>query len=436
MMNRTPLDHWIAQTALVGRPMEPDALFAWQLQRLGETMEHAKDHSSFYARHLEGFSPPKSYEELAGLPLLEESDLRRAGNRMICLSQAEISRVVTLDTSSTTGPAKRLWFTQAEQAHIVDFFAAGMLTLTGPGDRVLILLPCERPGSVGDLLAEALLRIGAQPIRHGPLQSLAPCLHALEAGGANVVVGAPTPVRALAVYARALGRKPGLKSVLLSTDLAPRAAVAAIENQFGCPVFDHYGMTEMGLGGGVECEAHQGYHLRDLDLLFEVVDPITLAPAAEGAYGEVVFSTLRRRALPLIRYRTGDISRFLGDPCPCGSPFRRLERIQGRLGGGLDLGKGRLEMRMLDEALFGLPDLLDFRAFVDRAGPVACLKIEAAVLEGRLPWSQVEAALAERAGIARALEAGELRLEGWVRVSADWPAMHGGKRRLETAHEK
>ena len=88
-----------------------------------------------------------------------------------------------------------------------------------------------------------------------------------------------------------------------------------MSSAFSCPVFTHYGMTEMGYGGGVECAALNGYHMREEDLYTEIIDPITRKNVPEGNYGEVVFTTFRREVMPLIRYRTGDIAGFLPKNC-------------------------------------------------------------------------------------------------------------------------
>ena len=101
-------------------------------------------------------------------------------------------------------------------------------------------------------------------------------------------------------------------------------------------------MTEMGLGGGVQCSARQGYHLREADLYFEIVDPHSGEPLPEGELGEVVFTTLTREGMPLIRYRTGDLSRFLPGQCPCGTLLRSMESIRQRVAGNLELAGGRL----------------------------------------------------------------------------------------------
>ena len=108
------------------------------------------------------------------------------------------------------------------------------------------------------------------------------------------------PRLALARHDGAAGLR--LKSVLLTTDYVPEAIVEFVERLWRCTVYNHYGMTEMGLGGGVECQARRGYHLREADLYFEIVNPQTEMPVVEGETGEVVFTTLTRRGMPLIRY--------------------------------------------------------------------------------------------------------------------------------------
>ena len=156
--------------------------------------------------------------------------------------------------------------------------------------------------------------------------------------------------------------------MLLSTDYVPRPIAKTLEEVWGCLVFAHYGTTEMGLGGGVECEALDGYHLREADLYFEVVDHETGEACPDGAVGEAVFTTLNRRGMPLIRYRTGDIARIIPGPCPCGSFLRRMAPVRGRWDGGVRMGPdSTLILPEMDEALFRLPGLLDYRAEVSKA---------------------------------------------------------------------
>jgi phenylacetate-CoA ligase len=88
--------------------------------------------------------------------------------------------------------------------------------------------------------------------------------------------------------------------VLLTIVHLPQTIKCVVEERFGCKVYNHYGMTGVGLGG-VDCAAQLGYHLREADLYFEILDPTSGEVRPDGEYGEVVFTTLTRRGMPLIR---------------------------------------------------------------------------------------------------------------------------------------
>ena len=122
--------------------------------------------------------------------------------------------------------------------------------------------------------------------------------------------------------------------------MSPAAIVKGLQEIWDCAVYNHYGTTEMGLGGGVECAARRGYHLREADLYFEIIDPLTGGILEdERRYGEIVVTTLTRHGMPLIRYRTGDRSRFIPGNCLCGTLLNTLEKVSGRFGGLIHLGK-------------------------------------------------------------------------------------------------
>ena len=103
--------------------------------------------------------------------------------------------------------------------------------------------------------------------------------------------------------------------MLLSSDHVAESLARSLAVAWGAEVFRHWGMTETGYGGAVDCDFHCGCHLREDELLVEVVDPEIGAPAPAGAVGEIVVSTLRRRGAPLLRYRTGDLARLIDEPC-------------------------------------------------------------------------------------------------------------------------
>ena len=143
-------------------------------------------------------------------------------------------------------------------------------------------------------------------------------------------------------------------------DPAPAAPVV--------PAPPHYGSREMGLGGAVTCPAFQGMHLRENDIIGEIVDEKGKA-VPEGEWGELTVTLIEAGAMPLIRYRTGDISRFLPGICPCGCCLRRLDSVS-------RIGEGR-EMEELDDYIFQIPWIVDYR--ISRKGEI--LEIEGLTTE-------------------------------------------------------
>jgi phenylacetate-coenzyme A ligase PaaK-like adenylate-forming protein len=350
------------------KPLTRPIIEEYQLGKMRETMEHARRNSPFYRRQLESirFSDIRSLEDISHLPFTFPADIKEDDLRFLCISRGEIERVVTLRSSGTTAPAKRLHFTGEDLELTIDFFHHGMATLVDPGDRVLILMPGELPGSVGDLLVKGLARMDVEGIVRWPVGDAEEVIGEIAAWRISSMVGLPGQVLALVRHPAASLLPPGrIRSVLLSADYVPDAVVLEIGRVWGCPVFNHYGMTEMGLGGGVDCRALAGYHLREADLYFEIVDPIDGTPLPEGESGEVVFTTLTRRGMPLIRYRTGDLAMFLTGPCTCGSVLRRLGHVRGRLSRRVGIGNGLwLNCADLDEALYPVPGLINYQAKV------------------------------------------------------------------------
>jgi len=104
-----------------------------------------------------------------------------------------------------------------------------------------------------------------------------------------------------------------------------------IEELFGVKAYNSFGLSEMnGPGVAFECTEQNGLHVWEDAYVVEIIDPLTLQPVAAGEIGELVMTTLDRQAMPLIRYRTRDLTRFIPGPCPCGRTHRRLDRIAGR----------------------------------------------------------------------------------------------------------
>ncbi len=413
---RSPLDAWAAyKTGAGSAGLSRELLEAYQLNRLRAAIRLAYTASPFYGQLLAGVAETglDSLTDLQRYPFTTAEDIRRHGPRFLCVSQSDIGHVVTLASSGTTGPAKRLYFTPEDQEATVSFFRSGMVSLTAPRDRVLILLPGGRPGGVGDLLLTALKQSGAEPIPHGAVGDLSAALAVMAREQADSVVGIPAQVLALARWADYSGIKIAVKSVLLSTDHVPRAVIRELKRLWGCEVFEHYGMTEMGLGGGTDCAAHAGYHLHEADFYFEIVDSVSGEPLPAGEKGEVVVTTLTRRGMPLIRYRTGDISRFVPEPCPCGSALKRLAPITRRVGRYVSLGEfGRFTLADLDEAIFAVRRVLDFTAAVDsfaNAGELA-ISVSAAGQPAGDGGRDIYDALESVPAVALARRAGKLKV--------------------------
>ena len=415
-MGKTPLEPWIrtrigqAETDPLTRP----ALESYQIGKLRETIALAREASPFYRHQLAGSAAVHSLEDLARLPFTHPADLQEDERRFLCVSPREIERVVTLQTSGTTAVPKRLHFTSNDLERTVDFFHHGMATMVQPGDRVLILMPGELPGSVGDLLVKGLARLNVEGIVHGLVRDTEAVLDEIMRREVNCLVGIPVQLLAVARHSAASKIPAGqLRSVLLSADYVPTAIVQEISRVWGVSVFNHYGMTEMGLGGGVECAHLCGYHLREADLLVEIVDPVSGEPLPDGVAGEVVFTTLTRQGMPLIRYRTGDLSRFLPEPCPCGTVLRRLDRVSGRMAGTVHWGVDhRLNIADLDEVLFPLPFVLNYQAVVgsrDGGNELSISITATAELTSENSW-QIHRALLEAPAVRRAVAAGVLRI--------------------------
>ncbi len=360
------LDQWIVEKIgmkdelLVESFKVRKKLEEYQLEKLKETIAYAKEKSIFYKNHLAGMEI-NSIEDLKTFPFTDSSN---CNENMLCVSQGQVSRIVTLDTSGSTGNPKRIFFTEEDQELTIDFFHRGMENLIDSTDTLLILMPTKTPGSIGDLLRKGVERMGARVVPKGPLsqeETYEELQDLIKSEKVTSIVATPTQIRLLAQSVMADGngrrnfdgeniavedysvgnstlrekedsfsKKIKLRTILLSAEYVPDQVVTLAEKTFGCKVFEHYGMTEFGLGGAVSCYCLEGYHPREADIYYEIIDPNSGEAVEDGTWGEVVFTTLTRKAMPFIRYRTGDISRWIKEPCPCGSYLKRLDKVQDR----------------------------------------------------------------------------------------------------------
>lgn len=412
------------------------ALEAAQMATLRATVAHAQAHSPYYRKRLQGLDPDRlqTRSDLATLPLLTARDLLEAD--LLAVSQSRVSRVMTLHTSGTTGPAKRLSFGAEDVAITTDFFLHGMQSLITPEDRVLVLLPFQTPASTGAILLEALQSAGIRAQGCWPPPQDDAVTPLVLEQHITSVVGLPQHLLAFAEAAPA-GH---LHTMLLCADYAPSALRQRIEAACGCTTFLHYGSTESGLGGAVECGRHDGCHIWESALLVEIIDPQTAMPCPDGQPGEIVFTTLNRVAMPLIRYRTGDRATLDHTPCTCGGKTARLHAICGRLTSYPLHAGGCLTSQELSDALYTVPGLLDYRAQLSQEGPDMPDRLDLEVLTRSTPGrdsleKDITAALAGIPAVAAHLTTHTLQL-GRIQGVDHFPPSHTVKHTIVDQRQK
>ncbi len=325
--------------------VDRETVEAIQLKKLNRLLAREKKRGGFYRDLPERLF---SLADLPSLPFTTDEQLAANAPGLLLLSQAQISRVLSDATSGTTGAAKRVFYTELDCEHTVELFMAGLGELIFPGSVTMILFPFTGPYGLGELIAEAVSRLGARPLKLGAAGSCGEWSAVLEKEKPDSFVGMPVQLLRLL---RVCGRG-SLRRALVSGDACPAAVIEGCESLLGSRLFPHYGSREMGLGGAISCGAHAGMHLRENHVIAEIVDADG-RPLPPGETGELVITTIGMEAMPLIRYRTGDCTRVLPGRCPCGSEVLRLDTVSRRDGAAL---------AALDETLFRLPFVADYRA--------------------------------------------------------------------------
>ncbi len=374
---------------------------AVQLEKLNSLLVKERERAGFYAG-LPGRL--ECLEQLKTLPFTTDEDLAANPGGLLLISQSMIQRVLSDATSGTTGRAKRVFYTRDDCENTVRLFMAGLGELIFPGCATMVCMPFSGPYGLGELICQAVERLGARPIKAGVGLCYGELSRLLDTEKPDTYVGTTTGLLSLL---RFCGKK-GLSRALVSGDACPDAVLRRSEEILGTRLFPHYGSREMGLGGAVTCPAHEGMHLRENHVIAEIIDP-SGRPLPKGEYGELVISTIGMEAMPLIRYRTGDYTRILPEPCPCGSELVRLDSLSR---GAWD------EMLRLDDALFDMEEIVDFMA--RRIGR----KTDIELLYNRPP-SETRVA----AAVEKVFPGEEIPLQMRAAQSDDRP-LYPGKRRL------
>lgn len=307
-----------------------------QLKGLQWTTAHAYRGCEAYRQKMDqaGVAPGdiRSLEDLARLPFTTADDLRR-GYPFPLLS-VPLERVVRIHASSgTTGKRKVLCYTQKDIDDWADMFAR-CYEMAGLADHDRVQIGVGYGvWTAGVGFQNGCERFGAMAVPVGPGNLDMHCQFLVDFQ--STVICCTSSMALLLseqVHQRGIADQIDLKKVICGSERTSTAMRRTISQGLsGVEIFDIPGLTELyGPGTGLECEAHDGIHYWADYYILELLDPVTLQPAEPGEIGEMVVTTLRKEAAPLIRYRTRDLTRLINRPCSCGSYLPRHERILGR----------------------------------------------------------------------------------------------------------
>ncbi|MBN2333064.1 MAG: phenylacetate--CoA ligase [Deltaproteobacteria bacterium] len=380
-----------------------DDLLKLQERGLRWTIAHVYEHSPFYRQRFKsaGIEPSdiQGVGDLAKLPFTAADDLR-AGYPFPLLS-VPYEKVVRIHASSgTTGKKKVMAYTEKDLADWGHFFARcyEMAGLT-VSDRVQIAVGYGL-WTAGAGFQRGCELFGAMAIPTGPGNVDMQCELAIDFQSTVLCCTASMGLlMAEEVHRRGIRDRLNLRKVILGSERSSRAMLQRIKELLGVDdVFDIPGMTELyGPGTGLDCSCHQGIHYWSDYYLVEIIDPHTLEPVPSGTMGEMVVTTLRKEAAPLIRYRTRDVSRLLPGQCPCGSPFPRHDRILGRTDMVFKYRAVNVYPGQIDELLSLFPQVSsEYQIFLDRrpdGRDEMLIKVEANPSAGEVDCSRTATAI-------------------------------------------
>jgi phenylacetate-CoA ligase len=352
--------------------LERESLARLQLQRLRALVERIARDVPFYREQLKDVSPGDlgSLEDLAGLPFTYKKALR--DNYPFGLFAVPRKQVVRIHASSgTTGKPTVVGYTRADMALWGEVMGR---TLRAGGvtedDTVHNAYGYGLfTGGLGFGLGAETVGASTVPASSG---NTARQLMLLEDFGATVLCSTPSYALVLAETAEHEGidiaSRFRLRVGFFGAEPWTEAMRVELEGRLGLEAYDIYGLSEViGPGVAVECGAHRGLHIQEDHFLPEVIDPDTGRTVASDGEGELVFTTLTKEALPLLRYRTRDRVRLTREPCACGRTTARMSKVQGRTDDMLIVRGVNVFPSQIEEALLGIAGLApQYLILVDR----------------------------------------------------------------------
>jgi phenylacetate-CoA ligase len=351
------LMYWDRESETLAR----SSLEQLQLKRLQDALGRMAQRVPFYQRLFVemGVKPAniQSLEEVARLPFTCNADLRaHYPDGMLAVDRAEVSRLHT--SSGTTGKPKAIYFSKQDVDNAAELIAR-CLVMTGVTSSDVLQNIMTYGLFTGALVMHyGAEKVGAMVIPAGPGNSDRQ-LMLMQDFRTTLVHVTPSYALYFADFLEKKGVDPrqdlALRKAFVGAEPYTEETRQKIETALGIDVYNSYGLSEMnGPGVAFECEHKNGLHLWEDNYLLEIIDPHTGEPLPEGQTGELVLTTLCRQAMPLLRYRTRDITAVIPEPCPCGRTHRRIRRITGRSDDMLIVRGVNIYPQQIERVLMGL----------------------------------------------------------------------------------
>jgi phenylacetate-CoA ligase len=349
-----------------------------QLQRLQDTIRWAVEHVPFHRERLGG-ATVRTLADLASLPFVRKTDLREQYPfGLLAVPRPELARIHA--SSGTKGKPTVAAYTAGD----LDLWREVMArALTAAGTRRGDLLHIAFgyglfTGGLG--FHDGAERVGMTVV---PVSSGNTARHhlLLQDFKPDVIAATPSFALHLAETLAEQGGKPrdlGLRVGIFGAEPWTDGIRIAIERALGLSAFDIYGLSEI-IGPGVagECEARDGLHIADDHFVPEIIDPASGTVLPPGREGELVFTTVTKRAMPLVRYRTGDITTLTVEPCRCGRTSARMARVKGRSDDMLIVKGVNLYPSEVERTLLAVEELAPhYQLVVDRGATLARLEVQ------------------------------------------------------------
>ena len=353
-----------------------------QSERLVKLVKYVYDNVEFYRNKMDkaGVAPEdiKSIDDITKLPYTTKNDLRDTYPfGLFAAKQSDIVRVHA--SSGTTGKATVVGYTKND----IDIWSecvARCLTMTGVTRDDVIQVAYGYGLFTGGLGAHyGAEKVGAVvvPMSTGNSKKLTTMMVDF---GATAIACTPSYLLHISEVLRDEGLidKIKLKTAICGAEPWTEKMRVEIEERLGINAHDIYGLSEiMGPGVACDCKAHAGLHICDDHFYPEIISPETLEPVEDGELGELVFTTLTKEGIPLIRYRTKDLTSIIRDKCECGRTSVRITRFKGRSDDMLIIRGVNVFPSQVEAALIDVKEVTPhYMMIVDRVNNLDTLEIQ------------------------------------------------------------